>query len=157
MYLHVHVVMHLYVQVLNMSVLCSDMYVPFCPILSRWVGFQMLDGKPPPLAPARRLDADVHLESPENGILWNIPGIFQVYEHPSLPVVRIPEIYLVYTCHMKHIRISQSYTRSMHIPSHIPGQCIFQSYDFQPNLYIPGIYLVIGWYLLSKSFLSSQV
>ncbi len=41
MYIHVHVVMYLYVHGINMSVPCSDTYVPFCPILSRWVGFQM--------------------------------------------------------------------------------------------------------------------
>ncbi len=41
MYIHVHVVMYLYVHGINMSVLYSDTYVPFCPILSRWVGFQM--------------------------------------------------------------------------------------------------------------------
>ncbi len=41
MYIHVHVVMNLYVHGINMSVSCSDTYVPFCPILSRWVGFQM--------------------------------------------------------------------------------------------------------------------
>ncbi len=42
MYIHVHVVMYLYVHGINMSLLCSDTYVPFCPILSRWVGFQTL-------------------------------------------------------------------------------------------------------------------
>ena len=42
MYIHVHVVMYLYVHGINMSVPCSDTYVPFCPILSRWVGFQMI-------------------------------------------------------------------------------------------------------------------
>ena len=44
MYIHVHVVMYLYVHGINMSVPCSDTYVPFCPFLSRWVGivgFQM--------------------------------------------------------------------------------------------------------------------
>ncbi len=41
MYIHVHVVMYLYVHGINMAVLCSDTYVQFCPILSRWVGFQM--------------------------------------------------------------------------------------------------------------------
>ena len=43
MYIHVHVVMYLYVHGINMSVPCSDTYVQFCPILSRWVEFQMLD------------------------------------------------------------------------------------------------------------------
>ena len=42
MYIHVHVVMYLYVHSINMYVPCSDTYVPFCPILSRWVGFQMM-------------------------------------------------------------------------------------------------------------------
>ncbi len=39
MYIHVHVVMYLYVHGINMSVPCSDIYVKFCPIrvLSRWV------------------------------------------------------------------------------------------------------------------------
>ncbi len=41
MYIHDHVVMYLYVHGINMSVPFSDTYVPFCPILSRWVGFQM--------------------------------------------------------------------------------------------------------------------
>ena len=41
MYIHVHVVMYLYVHGIKISVPCSDTYVPFCPILSRWVGFQM--------------------------------------------------------------------------------------------------------------------
>ncbi len=41
MYIHVHVVMYLYVHGINMYAPCSDTYVPFCPILSRWVGFQM--------------------------------------------------------------------------------------------------------------------
>ncbi len=41
MYIHVHVVTYLYVHGINMYVPCSDSYVPFCPILSRWVGFQM--------------------------------------------------------------------------------------------------------------------
>ncbi len=41
MYIHVHVVMYLYVHGINMSVLFSDTNVPFCPILSRWIGFQM--------------------------------------------------------------------------------------------------------------------
>ncbi len=41
MYIHVHVVMYLYVHGIYMSVPCSDTYVLFCPILSRWVGFQM--------------------------------------------------------------------------------------------------------------------
>jgi hypothetical protein len=41
MYIHVHAVPYLYVHGINMSVSCSDTYVPFCPILSRWVGFQM--------------------------------------------------------------------------------------------------------------------
>ncbi len=41
MYMYVHVVMYLYVHGINMSVSRSDTYVPFCPILSRWVGFQM--------------------------------------------------------------------------------------------------------------------
>ena len=45
MYIHVHVVMYLYVHGINMSVPCSDTYVPFCPILSRWVGFQMVMSK----------------------------------------------------------------------------------------------------------------
>ncbi len=36
--------MYLYVHGINMSVLCSDTYVPFCPILSRWAGFQMVTG-----------------------------------------------------------------------------------------------------------------
>jgi hypothetical protein len=53
MYIHVHVVMYLYVHDINMSVPCSDTYVLFCPILSRWVGFQMEDlksvGAPMPL------------------------------------------------------------------------------------------------------------
>ena len=40
MYIHVYVVMYLYVHGINMSVSCSDTYVQFCPILSRWVGFQ---------------------------------------------------------------------------------------------------------------------
>ncbi len=31
----------LYVHEINTSISCSDMYVLFCPILSRWVGFQM--------------------------------------------------------------------------------------------------------------------
>ncbi len=39
--IHVHVVMYLYVHSINISVPCSDTYVPFCSILSRWVGFQM--------------------------------------------------------------------------------------------------------------------
>ncbi len=43
MYIHVLVVMYLYVHGINMSVPCSDTYVPFCPILSRWVGFQMYE------------------------------------------------------------------------------------------------------------------
>ncbi len=34
--------LYLYVHGINMSVLCSDTYVPFCPILFRWVGFQMI-------------------------------------------------------------------------------------------------------------------
>ncbi len=36
MYIHVHVVMYLYVYGINimMSVPCSDTYVPFCPIPS---------------------------------------------------------------------------------------------------------------------------
>ena len=42
MYMPVHVVMYLYVHGIDMSVPCSDTYVPFCPILSRWVGFQMM-------------------------------------------------------------------------------------------------------------------
>ncbi len=42
MYIHVHAVMYLYVHGINMYVPCSDTYVPFCPILSRWVGFQMM-------------------------------------------------------------------------------------------------------------------
>ena len=42
MYIHVHDVMYLYVHSINMYVPCSDTYVPICPILSRWVGFQML-------------------------------------------------------------------------------------------------------------------
>ncbi len=42
MYIHVHVVMYLYVHGINMTVPCSDTYVPFCPILSRCVGFQMI-------------------------------------------------------------------------------------------------------------------
>ena len=42
MYIHVRVVMYLYVHGINMSVLCSDTYEPFCPIMSRWVGFQMV-------------------------------------------------------------------------------------------------------------------
>ncbi len=42
MYIHVHVVMYLYVHGVNMSIPCSDTYVPASPILSRWVGFQML-------------------------------------------------------------------------------------------------------------------
>ncbi len=42
MYIHVHVGMYLYVHGINMSVPCSDTYVPFCPILSMWVGFQMI-------------------------------------------------------------------------------------------------------------------
>ncbi len=41
MYIHIDVVMYLYVHGINMYVPCSDTYVPFCPILSRWVGFQM--------------------------------------------------------------------------------------------------------------------
>ncbi len=41
MYIHVHDEMSLYVHSINTSVPFSDMYVPFCPILSRWVGFQM--------------------------------------------------------------------------------------------------------------------
>jgi hypothetical protein len=41
MYIHVHVVMYLYVYGIYMSVPYSDTYVQFCPILSRWVGFQM--------------------------------------------------------------------------------------------------------------------
>ncbi len=41
MYIHVHVVMYLYVHGINMSVLCSETNLPFCPVLSRWVGFQM--------------------------------------------------------------------------------------------------------------------
>ncbi len=42
-YSDVHIVMYLYVHHdgINMSVPFSDTYVPFCPILSRWVGFQM--------------------------------------------------------------------------------------------------------------------
>ncbi len=44
MYIHAHVVMYssLYVHDINMYVPCSDTYVPFFPILSRWVGFQMV-------------------------------------------------------------------------------------------------------------------
>ncbi len=42
MYMHVHVSMYLYVHGINMPVPCSDTYVLFCPILSRWVGFQMV-------------------------------------------------------------------------------------------------------------------
>ncbi len=41
MYMHVHFVMYLYVHGINISVPCSDTYVLFLPILSRWVGFQM--------------------------------------------------------------------------------------------------------------------
>ncbi len=41
MNIHVHVRMYLYVHGIIMYVPCSDTYVPFCPILSRWVGFQM--------------------------------------------------------------------------------------------------------------------
>ena len=41
MYIHVHVVTYLYVHGINMYVPCSYTYVLFCPILSRWVGFQM--------------------------------------------------------------------------------------------------------------------
>ncbi len=42
MYTHVHDGMYLYAHGINTSVPCSDMYVPVCPILSRWVGFQMV-------------------------------------------------------------------------------------------------------------------
>ena len=52
MYIHVHVVMYLYVHGINMYVPCSDTYVPFCPILSRWVGFQMRDRDPLQVGPA---------------------------------------------------------------------------------------------------------
>ncbi len=46
MYIHVHVVTYFYVHGINMYVPCSDTYVPFCPILSRWVGFQMVSLAP---------------------------------------------------------------------------------------------------------------
>ncbi len=41
MYIHVHDGMYLYVHGIDTSVPYSDIYLPFCPILSRWVGFQM--------------------------------------------------------------------------------------------------------------------
>jgi hypothetical protein len=40
MYIHVQDGMYLYVHGINMYEPCSDTYVPCCPIMSRWVGFQ---------------------------------------------------------------------------------------------------------------------
>ena len=82
--------------------------------------------KPITLTSSLRLSIPVHLESPYLEFSWYIPGISQVY----LSLWYIPGIYLVYTCHMKH----KIYTR------YITG--IYQFYDFQVNLHIPGIYLV---------------
>ncbi len=40
-YVHVHECLYNHVHVHTLSVPCSDVYVPICHILSRWVGFQM--------------------------------------------------------------------------------------------------------------------
>ncbi len=40
MYTFMNVMVYMHVYVHTLSVPCSDMYVPFCPIPSRWVGFQ---------------------------------------------------------------------------------------------------------------------
>ena len=51
MYIHVHEFMNLYIRGTYMYVTCSDTYVLFCHILSRWVGFQMQSCAGPGPAP----------------------------------------------------------------------------------------------------------
>ncbi len=44
-YINVHTLSWFYETVWTCTYICSDTYVPFCPILSRWSGFQMAGNK----------------------------------------------------------------------------------------------------------------